>query len=130
MEISETRAAKLLETQITHAQALETQAQTQEALSNSAKFVFVLLDKLTDRAANLESMLQEVTSQWQGLQKVDGILGWALSIWTAIALIVTLYAIQNPKVAGLVSVVAGFAVICKVVSYLSVFNLSSMILRI
>ncbi|KAL3709710.1 hypothetical protein TMatcc_003501 [Talaromyces marneffei ATCC 18224] len=130
LEKSEARAARLLETQTYHAKAIETQAQAQEALGAHTKVVFALLEKLTARAANLESMLEETGAKFKGLQALDGLFGLNISLWTVLSLLVTLLAVQNPKMAGIISVFAGFALVSRAISYITPFHFSTVMNRI
>lgn len=130
MEKSEARAARLLETQTYHAKAIETQAQAQEALGAHTKVVFALLEKLTARAANLESMLEETGAKFKGLQALDGLFGLNISLWTVLSLLVTLLVVQNPKMAGIISVFAGFALVSRAISYITPFHFSTVMNRI
>jgi hypothetical protein len=130
LEKSEARATRLLETQINHAKAIETQAQAQEALGANTKIVFALLEKLTSRAASLESMLEEIASKFRGLQEIDGLFGVNISLWTVLSLLVTLLAVQNPKMAGIISVFAGFALVSRAISYVTPFHFSALMNRI
>jgi hypothetical protein len=128
--MSEARATKLLETQTYHAKAIETQAQAQEALGANTKIVYALLEKLTARAANLESLLEETASKFKGLQELDGLFGLNISLWTVFSLLAPLLAIQNPKMAGIISVFAGLALVSRAISYISPFYFSALINRI
>lgn len=130
LEQSEARATKLLETQTYHAKAIETQALAQEALGANTKIVYAQLEKLTARAVNLESMLEETASKFKGLQEVDGLFGLNMSLWTVLSLLVTLLAVQNPRMAGLISIFAGFAMVSRAISYFTPFHLSSLLSRI
>ncbi|GAM34197.1 nuclear membrane fusion protein [Talaromyces pinophilus] len=130
LEQSEARATKLLETQTYHAKAIETQARAQEALGANTKIVYALLEKLTARAANLESMLEETASKFKGFQELDGLFDLNMSLWTVLSLLVTLLAVQNPRMAGVISVFAGFALVSRAVSYFTPFHLSSLLNRI
>lgn len=130
LENSEARATRLLETQAYHAKAIENQARAQETLGANTKIVYALLEKLTARAANLESMLEETASKFRGIQELDGLFGLSMSLWTVLSLIIALLAVQNPKMAGILSVFAGFALISRAVSYFTPFHLSSLLNRI
>ncbi|EED23402.1 nuclear membrane fusion protein Kar5, putative [Talaromyces stipitatus ATCC 10500] len=130
LEESEARASRLLETQAHHAKAIETQAQAQEALGANTKIVFALLEKLTVRAANLESILEETASKFKDFQEMDGLFGLNISLWTALSLLLTLFAVQNPKMAGIISVFAGFALVSRAISYITHFHLSTFMNRI
>jgi hypothetical protein len=107
LNTSEFQARELLETQAMHAKAIETQAQAQEALGASAKVVFAILEKLTTRAAYLESILEETANRFNDLQHIDGFFGMKISAWTAFSLLFSVIAVQNPKVAVITFAFAG-----------------------
>lgn len=86
-----------------HAKAIETQAQAQEALGASAKVAFAILEKLTTRAANLESILEETAGRFSQFQNLDRLVG----IKTAFSFVVAFMAVQNPKLAVLMIAFAG-----------------------
>ncbi|OKL55663.1 hypothetical protein UA08_08963 [Talaromyces atroroseus] len=119
---SEVQARELLKTQTVHARAIESQAQAQEALGASAKVVFAILEKLTTRAANLETILEETADRFNDLQHLDGLFGIKISAWTAFSLLLSVIAVQNPKVAAVTFAFAGFALVYRALSYLTPLN--------
>lgn len=130
LENSEARATKLLETQLHHAKAIETQAKAQEVLGSNTKIVHALLEKLAERAANLEVMLEEAAYKFKGLQEMDSVFGVNMSLWTVISLLITILIVQNPRMAGILSIFAGFALLSRAVSYFTPFHLSSLLNRL
>lgn len=78
-----------------HAKAIQTQAQAQEALSASAKAVHAMLEKVTTRAATLESILDETADRFNDFQNGNGLFG----IKTVFSFLLSMVAVQNPKVA-------------------------------
>lgn len=89
------------------AKALVTQSQVQEALGASAKVAQALLDQLTAKAANLETVLEDTTVRFNDLPIVSGVLGIRLSPWTLCSLLFAIIAVQNPKAAVLVVLCGG-----------------------
>lgn len=102
MDESGSKAKELLETQTLQAKALATQSEVQEALGASAKVAQALLDQLTAKAANLETVLEDTAVRFNDLPVLSGILGIKLSPWTLCSLLFAIIAVQNPKAAVLV----------------------------
>ncbi|KKA21557.1 Nuclear membrane fusion protein Kar5 [Rasamsonia emersonii CBS 393.64] len=102
LDESGSKAKELLETQTLQAKALATQSEVQEALGASAKVAQALLDQLTAKAANLETVLEDTAVRFNDLPVLSGILGIKLSPWTLCSLLFAIIAVQNPKAAVLV----------------------------
>ena len=75
-------------------------------------------------------MLEEAAYKFKGLQEMDSVFGVNMSLWTVISLLITILIVQNPRMAGILSIFAGFALLSRAVSYFTPFHLSSLLNRL
>ncbi|KAH8704917.1 putative nuclear membrane fusion protein Kar5 [Talaromyces proteolyticus] len=113
LEKSNHQAKELLETQTMQVKTMETQARAQASLSASTKAANTLLDKLTTRAAKIESVLEETASRFDDISSLGSFFGVKVSAWTISSLLFSVIAVQNPRVAVILLVFSGITLIYK-----------------
>lgn len=97
MEHSNDQARELLQTQTLQAEAIETQARAQEALGASTRIAYAMVDKLTTRAAQLETTLEETAARFDDIPALNSLFGIKVSAWTICSLLLSIIAVQNPR---------------------------------
>jgi uncharacterized membrane protein YqjE len=97
LEHSNDQAKELLQTQTLHAEAIATQARAQEALGVSTRVAYAMVDKITTRAAQLETVLEETAARFDDISALNNLFGMKISAWTISSLLLSIIAVQNPR---------------------------------
>lgn len=82
---------------------MKSHLEAQKLLSDSARVAHGLLDKVTAKAANLETILNDAATHFNELP----LLGISISPWAVCALLLCLMAMQNPKLTAILVLSGG-----------------------
>ncbi|CRG84496.1 Nuclear fusion protein KAR5 [Talaromyces islandicus] len=97
LERSNDQAKDLLQTQALQAEAIDTQARAQDALGASTRIAYAMVDKLTARATQLETALEETAARFDDMSTLNSVFGIRISAWSICSLLLSIIAVQNPR---------------------------------
>jgi hypothetical protein len=79
------------------AQTLELHSKTQTDVGENAKIAQAMLERLTVKAANLETVLEEAVNKARDFPALGSIWGDQFSPWTLCSLLFACLAVQGPR---------------------------------
>lgn len=95
--MSQIRATELLNAQNWQAQTLESHSRMQMDFGKNAKVAHAMLERLTSKAASLESVLEDAIHKAYDIPAFGGTWGFQFSPWTLCSLLFACLAVQSPR---------------------------------